>query len=78
MFARKKNSIPPLGAAAKASASGGSDVGVNTLIVHGRKLVGGLLWEPLESYRNYMAEAKRIGKQRKMDMVAIRKSDSAI
>jgi len=78
MFARKKNGIPPLGATAKNSARGEPDVGANTVVVHGRRLVGGLLWEPLESYRNYMAEAKRIGKQRKMDMVAIRKSDSAI
>lgn len=60
------------------AASEVADAGLNTITIHGKKLVGGLLWEPLESYRNYMAEAKRIGKDRKMEMVAIRKSESAI
>jgi hypothetical protein len=68
---RKGKGIPPLQSEQVESP-------LNTITVHGKKLVGGLLWEPLESYRNYMAEAKRIGKERKMEMVAIRRSDSAI
>lgn len=70
-MARKGKGIPPLN-------SEQVEASLNTITVHGKKLVGGLLWEPLESYRNYMSEAKRIGKERKMEMVAIRKSDSAI
>ncbi|CAD7741210.1 hypothetical protein LMG31884_47420 (plasmid) [Xanthomonas hydrangeae] len=70
-MARKGIGIPPLN-------SEQVEASLNTITVHGKKLVGGLLWEPLDSPRHYMSEAKRIGKERKMEMVAIRKSDSAI
>ncbi len=72
MARKAKNGIPPLGG------SGGPEPSLNPITLHGKKLVAGLIWEPLTSYRNYMAEAKRIGKSRKMEMVAIRKSPSQI
>ena len=41
--------------------------------VNGKSFVSGLLWKPLRSARNYMAEAKAIGKREGMNMVAIRR-----
>jgi hypothetical protein len=40
------------------------------------RFVVGLQWEPIRSTRNLMKEVRRIGKERKLDVVAIRRSDS--
>lgn len=47
--------------------------GMTFVEVHGKTFVSGLLWKPLRSARNYMREAKDIGKQQNMEMVAIRR-----
>lgn len=52
--------------------SPGSSVQVVT--INGRKFVTGLFWQPLSSPRNFMAEAREIGKKRNWDIVAIRRS----
>lgn len=47
--------------------------GMTFVEVHGKTFVSGLLWKPLRSARNYMREAKDIGRQQNMEMVAIRR-----
>lgn len=42
--------------------------------INGRSFVAGLTWMTLTRYAKYMSEAREIGKQRGMDMVAIRRS----
>jgi len=44
------------------------------LVINGMRFVSGLFWQPLSSPRNYMKEAREIGKRRKWDVVAIRKA----
>lgn len=45
---------------------------VKVITVNNRKFVIGLHWRGLQSPRNYMKQAKAIGKQEKLDVVAIR------
>ncbi|KAF1702975.1 hypothetical protein CSC66_09375 [Pseudoxanthomonas kaohsiungensis] len=45
---------------------------LTTIEVNGRSFVSGLTWVALTKPHNFMDEARRIGKQRNMDMVAIR------
>lgn len=52
--------------------SSGSAVQIVT--INNRKFVTGLFWQPLSSPRNFMAEAREIGKKRNWDIVAIRRS----
>lgn len=42
------------------------------------RLVSGLFWQPLERPRNYMKEAREIGRREKMDIVTIRKTDAVL
>lgn len=46
--------------------------------INGNQFVSGLYWQPLTRPRAYMKEARDIGKQRGMDIVAIRKSETLI
>lgn len=43
------------------------------VVIHDRKFVAGLFWQPLTSPRKYMDEARDIGKKRRWDIVAIRR-----
>lgn len=52
--------------------------GSQSLTVGGRRLVAGLLWQPLQRPRSYMEEARQIGKQFKMDVVAIRRTSKVM
>ena len=45
---------------------------INIITVNGYKMVTGLLWQPLNNPRNYMAEARSLGKKHNMDIVAVR------
>lgn len=56
----------------------GGDQPVETIAINGLNYVAGLKWRPLQSARNFMAEAKAIGKAEGMDMVAIRKTRRVI
>lgn len=49
---------------------------IHILEYHKRRFVVGLQWETIRATRNLMKEVRRIGKERKLDVVAIRKSDS--
>lgn len=47
-------------------------IDINVIPVNGYKMVTGLLWQPLNNPRNYMAEARSLGKKHNMDIVAVR------
>jgi hypothetical protein len=47
---------------------------VHIVTINNRKFVAGLFWQPLSNLRNFMAEARDIGKKRQWDIVAIRRS----
>jgi|GEM_PF-759933 len=47
-------------------------IDINIITVNGYKMVTGLLWQPLNSPRNYMSEARSLGKKHNMDIVAVR------
>ncbi|WP_447840880.1 type 4b pilus protein PilO2 [Enterobacter bugandensis] len=49
---------------------------IHILNFHKRRFVVGLQWEPVRKSVNIMKEVRRIGKQRNLDVVALRKSDS--
>ncbi|ERT14894.1 type 4b pilus protein PilO2 [Photorhabdus temperata] len=49
---------------------------IHILEFYKRRFVVGLQWETIRATRNLMKEVRRIGKERKLDVVAIRKSDS--
>lgn len=49
---------------------------IHILEYHKRRFVAGLQWETIRATRNLMKEVRRIGKERKLDVVAIRKSDA--
>lgn len=49
---------------------------IHILSFHKRRFVVGLQWEPVRTSVNIMKEVRRIGKQRNLDVVALRKSDS--
>lgn len=49
---------------------------IHILYFHKRRFVVGLQWEPVRKSVNIMKEVRRIGKQRNLDVVALRKSDS--
>lgn len=49
---------------------------IHILHFHKRRFVVGLQWEPVRKSVNIMKEVRRIGKQRNLDVVALRKSDS--
>jgi hypothetical protein len=51
---------------------------IHVTTINGNQFVSGLYWQPLTRPRAYMKEAREIGKQRGMDIVAIRKSDTLI
>ena len=52
------------------------DSRIHILSFHKRRFVVGLQWEPVRTSVNIMKEVRRIGKQRNLDVVALRKSDS--
>lgn len=52
------------------------DGSIHILEINKRRFVVGLKWETVRTTRNLMKEVRRIGKERKLDVVAIRKSDS--
>ncbi|HFF2170123.1 TPA: type 4b pilus protein PilO2, partial [Pseudomonas aeruginosa] len=56
--------------------SRGPDVSI--LSYHGNKFVSGLFWRPLSSQRQYMKEARKLGKEEHLDIVAIRHSPTVI
>jgi hypothetical protein len=56
--------------------SGDNTIRVTT--INGAKFVSGLYWQPLTRPRAYMKEAREIGKQKGMDIVAIRRSETVI
>lgn len=45
---------------------------IQVVAINGNQFVSGLVWEPLKD-KNYMREAREIGKRESMDIVAIRK-----
>ena len=49
---------------------------IHILNFHKRRFVVGLQWEPVRKSVNIMKEVRRIGKQRNLDVVALRRSDS--
>lgn len=51
---------------------------VQILSYHGNSFVTGLLWHPLGSLTGYMREARQFGRVEKMDIVAIRPTESII
>lgn len=51
---------------------------IHVTTINGNQFVSGLYWQPLTRPRAYMKEAREIGKQRSMEIVAIRKSDTLI
>ena len=51
---------------------------ISVVSVNGASFVTGLYWMPLKSVRNPMAEAKKIGKDQGMQMVAIRQGRTVI
>lgn len=51
---------------------------ISVVAVNGASFVTGLYWMPLKSVRNPMAEAKKIGKDQGMEMVAIRQGRTVI
>lgn len=51
---------------------------VQILKYHGNSFVTGLLWHPLDSLTGYMSEARKFGREQKMDIVAIRPTQSII
>ncbi|MFC3941534.1 pilus assembly protein PilO [Pseudomonas gingeri NCPPB 3146 = LMG 5327] len=51
---------------------------VQVLSYHGNSFVIGLLWHPLGSLTGYMREARQFGRVEKMDIVAIRATQSVI
>ncbi|SHN12609.1 Pilin accessory protein (PilO) [Pseudomonas asturiensis] len=61
-----------------ANASTSADKSVQILSYHGKTFVTGLFWHPLGSLNGYMREARQFGRQEKMDIVAIRHTQSII
>lgn len=51
---------------------------IHVTTINGNQFVSGLYWQPLTRPRSFMKEARDIGKQRGMDIVAIRKSETLI
>lgn len=51
---------------------------IRVTTINGNQFVSGLYWQPLTRPRAYMKEAREIGKQRGLDIVAIRKSETLI
>ncbi len=51
---------------------------ISVVSVNGASFVTGLYWMPLKSVRNPMAEAKKIGKDQGMEMVAIRQGRTVL
>lgn len=51
---------------------------IRVTTINGNHFVSGLYWQPLTRPRAYMKEAREIGKQRGMDIVAIRRSETLI
>lgn len=49
---------------------------IHILEYQNRRFIVGLQWETVRASRNLMKEVRRIGRERKLDVVAIRKSDS--
>jgi len=52
------------------------DSKIHILEFNKRRFVVGLKWETVRTTRNLMKEVRRIGRERKLDVVAIRKSDA--
>lgn len=67
-----KNKMRHAGSAMKAV----DDGRIHILDYHRRRFVVGLQWETVRATRNLMKEVRRIGKERQLDVVAIRKSDA--
>ncbi|PII85117.1 hypothetical protein BL250_12350 [Erwinia sp. OLTSP20] len=70
MFANKKGAQNPR------AAQLADDSKIHILQFNKRRFVVGLKWETVRTTRNLMKEVRRIGRERKLDVVAIRKSDS--
>jgi len=45
---------------------------IDVMKINGYQMVTGLLWQPLNNPRNYMSEARSLGKKHNMDIVAVR------
>lgn len=71
MFDKKKIAGPKRNDIAEAD-----DSNIRILQLNKLRFVVGLQWEPIRATRNLMKEVRRIGKERKLDVVAIRRSDS--
>lgn len=70
MFANKKGVQNPC------AAQLADDSKIHILVFNKRRFVVGLKWETVRATRSLMKEVRRIGRERKLDVVAIRKSDS--
>lgn len=64
----KRNRKPP------ASAQDPGDIRV--LTINQRRFVVGLTWQTIRAQRNPMKEIRRVGKEKGLDLVAVRRSDS--
>ncbi|OWY74706.1 pilin accessory protein (PilO) [Pantoea allii] len=49
---------------------------IHVLTFHQRRFVVGLVWQTIRAQRNPMKEIRRVGKERGLDLVAVRQSDS--
>lgn len=54
------------------SSDASNDTPISVVEINGYKFVSGLFWQPLSRPRAYMAEARKIGKEHQMDIVALR------
>ncbi|MBG6246664.1 pilus assembly protein PilO (plasmid) [Candidatus Symbiopectobacterium sp. 'North America'] len=52
------------------------DTRIRVLNFHHQRFVVGLAWETIKAQRNLMKEVRKIGRQRNLDVVAIRQADS--
>ncbi|EIZ2433474.1 type 4b pilus protein PilO2 [Cronobacter sakazakii] len=53
-----------------------SDASIRVLTINNHRFVVGLEWETIKSHRKVMQEVRRIGKDRNLDVVAIRKAEA--
>lgn len=49
---------------------------IRVLTINQRRFVVGLTWQTIRAQRNPMKEIRRVGKERGLDLVAVRRSDS--
>src|SRR5262245_46682792 len=57
----------------KSSATAPVRFNVQVVEINNRTFVSDLFWQPLSNARNYMAEARSLGKKHEWDIVAVRR-----